>query len=340
MNKAPLVSICVVNFNGIRFLREFFESLYSQTYKNFEVIFVDNDSTDASVEYTENNYQKVKVIKNKKNSGYADGNNIAYSESKGDYLLIVNNDIVFKEDLIENLLYAFSDIKNLGVVQPMVRLYADQDKLDACGSFWTSTGFNYHLGIYKQFNLPIYNTSIQLYSVKGMCMMTKRSVIEEIGLFDPDFWCYFEETDFCHRALLAGYECWYYPKSYVFHHLGGSSNKNPNFQIQYHSFKNRLCSYLKNLEIINLLKILPVYFLMNLCWSFGKLLVGDIKNFKVPYKAVIWNIKNIQNTLIKRRKIQLELRRLSDYKALKRVKNNPRLYYYYCLIIGLDKYKD
>ena len=66
MNEAPLVSICVVNFNGIRFLKEFFESLYSQTYKNFEVIFVDNDSTDASVEYTENNYQKVKVIRNKK----------------------------------------------------------------------------------------------------------------------------------------------------------------------------------------------------------------------------------------------------------------------------------
>lgn len=340
MGSEPFVSVSVVNYNGRKFLPEFFSSLFHQTYKNFEVIFVDNDSADDSIEYVKSHFPQVKVIENKNNSGYAEGNNIGYRHASGDYLLVMNNDTILKEDLIEKMLQAFEEIPHLGVAQPMVRLMNDRDKLDACGSFWTNTGFNYHYGIYKQANLPLYNESFPVYSIKGMCMMIPRKVIEEVGLFDSDFWCYFEETDFCHRLWLAGYECWYYPKSHIYHFLGGTSKKKKPSFIQFHSFKNRLCSYLKNIGPLELLKVLPVYFVFNVLWSLAFLVRLDLSNFLVVYRAIWWNIVHFPDTLVKRKHVQQELRQKSDRIIFERVRRNPRLSYYYFLFAGLEHYQD
>lgn len=336
----PLVSILVVNYNGRDFLPEFFDSLYKQTHKNFEVIFIDNNSQDASLAYVREHFPKIRVIENKDNSGYAEGNNIGFQYAQGEYVLVMNNDTILKEDLIETLLQAFVEHPQAGVVQPMVRLMNDQEKLDACGSFWTNTGFNYHVGIYKSADLPLYNQSFSVYSVKGMCMLIPRRVIDEVGLFDPDFWCYFEETDFCHRLLLAGYECWYYPKTHIFHHLGGSSKKKKSSLIQFHSFKNRLCSYLKNLGHWEMLKILPIYFVMNVLWSAAFLLRLDIENFLVVYKALWWNMVHLPETMKKRKYIQTVIRKKTDREVFKKVRKNPKISYYYYLTSGLEKYKD
>lgn len=340
MNSQPLVSVLVVNYKGLSFLPRFYESLFRQTYGNIEVILVDNDSQDGSIEYTKNHYPQVLVVENKDNSGYAEGNNIALRHSKGEYVLIMNNDTTLKEDLVETLLGAFSEIPNLGVVQPMVRLMDDPTKLDACGSFWTNTGFNYHYGIYKSADLALYNRSFPVYSIKGMCMMTPRKVIDEVGLFDPDFWCFFEETDFCHRLLLAGYECWYYPKTFINHHLGGSSRKKPSSLIQFHSFKNRLCSYLKNLGLWELFKILPPYLLLNFIWSVGFVLKLDFQNAAVVYRAIGWNIGHFKETLEKRRFIQQRIRKRTDQEVFAKVTKRPRLSYYWYLFKGLQHYQD
>lgn len=340
MEKEPLVSVSVVNYNGKKFLPDFFDSLYKQTYRNFEVIFVDNNSTDDSVEYVRANFPQVKIVESKDNSGYAEGNNIGFRHSNGEYILIMNNDTILKEDLIEKLVHAFSEIPNLGTVQPMVRLMNDRDKLDACGSYWTNTGFNYHYGIYKKADLPIYNRSFPVYSIKGMCMMVPRRVIEKVGLFDPDFWCYFEETDFCHRLWLAGYECWYYPKTFIYHHMGGTSNKKPSSFIQFHSFKNRLCSYLKNLGPLEMAKILLVYFLFNIAWSLAFLLRFDFQNFFVVYRALWWNATHFSETMKKRERIQTEMRKVRDENFLSRVRRNPGISYYLYLFRGLQHYND
>lgn len=335
-----LISIIVVNYNGLGFLGSFFKSVYAQTYKNFEVIMVDNNSSDGSVEFTRKNFPQVKIIENKENSGYAGGNNLGLKESQGEYIAITNNDITLEKDLLEKLIGAYSEIPNLGAVQPMFKLMYDKGNLDACGSFWTNTGLNYHYGIYKDSSLPIYNKNFPVYSLKGVFMLIPRHIIDKIGLFDEDFWCYFEETDFCHRVWLAGYECWYYPKSFLYHHLGGTSTKKPSSMVQYHSFKNRLCSYLKNLGGWEMLKILPVYFSMNFIWSIGYLLEWEWQNFLIVYKAIWWNIVNVKNTLKKRNYIQLNSRKKTDKEIFSRVKKNPRLSYYFYLLKGLKNYAD
>lgn len=340
MKVNPLVSVSIVNYNGKKFLPDFFASLYQQTYKNFEVIFVDNNSSDDSIEYVKKNYPQVKIIKNTDNSGYAEGNNIGFRNARGEYILIMNNDTILADDLIEKMLRAFEEIPNLGTVQPMVRLMNDRQHLDACGSFWTNTGFNYHYGIYKDAAHPLYTQSFPVYGVKGMCMMVPRTVIEKIGLFDSDFWCYFEETDFCHRLWLAGYECWYYPQTFIFHHMGGTSSSRPSSFIQYHSFKNRLCSYLKNLGGKEMIKILPVYLFLNVIWSLAFLMRMDLENFLVVYKAVWWNIVHGADTLKKRKYIQTQIRKKRDVEIFDRVQRNPRWSYYYYLIKGLKNYAD
>lgn len=339
-NNNYLISIIVTNYNGKEFLEAFLNSVFSQTYKNIEVIIVDNNSIDESIKFIEKKFPKVKIIKNKENYGYAKGNNLGLIESSGEFVVIANNDTILESDLLEKLLIAYDKIPNLGAVQPMVKLIDNKKNLDACGSFWTNTGFNYHYGIYKNSDLSIYNKSFPVYSLKGVFMMIPRKIIDKIGLFDNDFWCYFEETDFCHRIWLAGYECWYYPESFLYHYLGGTSNKKPNEIIQFHSFKNRLCSYLKNLSILELIKILPIYFFMNFFWSIGYFFKGSWKNFLIVYKAIWWNIKNIKNTFKKRMVIQKEVRKKTDKEIFSKTKKNPRLSYYFYLLKGLKYYED
>lgn len=340
MIQEGLVSIIVVNYNGLGFLGSFFKSVFQQTYQKFEVIMVDNNSRDASVEFVRKNFPQVKITKNKKNSGYAGGNNLGLKESRGEYVVITNNDVVLEKDLLEKLLGAYREIPNLGAVQPMCKLMQDRKKLDACGSFWTDTGFNYHYGIYKDINLPIYNENFPVYSLKGVFMLIPRYIINKVGLFDDDFWCYFEETDFCHRVWLSGYECWYYPKSFLYHHVGGTSTKKPGFMVQYHSFKNRLCSYLKNLGAWEMIKILPVYFVMNFIWSIGYLLKWEWQNFLVVYRAIWWNIANLRRTMKKRKHVQDDIRKKTDEEFFSCVRKNPRISYYLYLLRGLEKYED
>jgi GT2 family glycosyltransferase len=339
--KSPLISLQIVNYNGLEFLDDCFKSIYSQTYKNIEVIMVDNNSSDKSIEFTKKNYPKVKIVKSKNNSGFAGGHNLAYKYTKGEYVMIINNDIILQKDLIEKLLQAYKEIPKLGAVQPMYKLIKDKKSLDACGSFWTDTGFNYHYGIYKDSSLKKYHKSFPIYSLKGVCMLIPRKVIEKVGLFDDDFWCYFEETDFCHRVWLAGYECWYYPKSFLYHVLSGTRSKKSEAFIQFHSFKNRLCSYTKNLSVIEYIKVIPIYLFLNVVFSvIAYLLKGRFDCFASIYKAMWWNITHLKSTLKKRQYIQKNIRIKSDKEIFSIVRRNPRLEYYYYLSKGLENYED
>lgn len=338
--KELLISVIITNFNGKKFLPDCLASLMRQTYKNLEIIVVDNASTDDSVTYIKKNYPDVIVTHNKENFGYAEGNNIGFKKSKGEYIVILNNDVKLQPNLIESLHKAFASRPQLGAVQPMVRLMNDPDNLDACGSFWTNTGFNYHYGIYKNYHNQIYSKPFKVYSLKGMCMMIPRKLIETVGLFDSDFWCYFEETDFCHRVWLAGYECWYVPDAFMYHYMSGTRVKKSEAFIQFHSFKNRWCSYIKNLGIQEFLTVVPIYLILNVIFSIIYLLKGRFNECLSIYKAMWWNAENIQQTLKKRNQIQTKIRKKSDNEIFAVVRRNPKLSYYWYLLSHLKFYKD
>ncbi|HUQ85182.1 MAG TPA: glycosyltransferase family 2 protein [Candidatus Limnocylindrales bacterium] len=331
MNK--LISIIIINWNGEKWLRGCFRSLKKQSYPNFEIILVDNASSDNSVEFIKKYYPKTKIINNKENIGFAGGNNIGYKHTKGQYILLLNNDTTVEKDFLKNFVKAFDEIPNLGSVQSKIVLMNVANKLDVVGSYWTGSSFLYYYGYGKNASATKYNKSMPFFSNKGASMLIKREVIEKVGLFDDDFWCYYEETDFCHRVWLAGYECWYYPKAVAHHAMGGTSLAFDNSYIQFHNFKNKLLSFLKNFEKKSLMSIIPIYLIINIFLSFTWLLQGKFKHFLALYKSLWWNVIHLRRTLRKRKIIQSH-RIISDQAIFKKTKINPKIAYYYFLMKG------
>ncbi len=334
-----LVSIVTINLNGLENLRDLLPSLLKLKYKNVEMIIVDHGSTDGSIEYIKRHYPRVKLLEKKKNLGFAKGNNLGVKETKGEYVLLLNDDTVVQPNLLTELVAALEKEKILGVVQPKI-IFVDSRKLQSAGAFLTSSGFLYHFGYDKNPKLKKYNESSEIFSANGSCMLIKREVIDKVGLFDDEFFLYFEETDFCWRVWLAGYIIKYVPTTSIFHKGGSTTRKLPTAFINFHSFKNRISAIIKNLGLWELIKTLPIHLLLTQAVVFSFLLRGRVGVAISIQQAVFWNLTHLGKTLNNRKKVQEKLRKISDKKLMKRVKKKVRLLYYYYLFTELENYKD
>lgn len=341
MNK-PLVSIIIVNWNGLDYLKVCLPSLFGQNYKNIEVIIVDNASKDGSIDYVKKNFPKTAIIANSKNLGFAQANNIGYKKSKGEYVLLLNNDTKVTPDFLKNLINVLND-KEIGIVQPKILLLDKPTYLDSVGAFLTPTGFLYHYGVNKP-DQPKYSKRIYTYSAKGACILIRREVLEkteiEGNIFDPDYFAYFEETDLCHRVWLSGFKIAYEPKSVIYHKMGATSSKLDNSFVQYHSFKNRINSYLKNLGPLELLKILPVHLAVCEIAAVALLIQGKFSVCIAIQKAILWNFANLKITIKKRQIVQTMIRAKKDYQILPFIKKSVSFNYYLNLFTGLKGFED
>lgn len=342
--KSPLVSIIVVNWNGEAVIADCLSSLDSQTYKNIEIILVDNNSRDGSVQLVKDSFPNVQIIINATNKGFAEGNNIGAEVVKGAYVLLLNNDAFVEKHCIEVLVRKMEDDETIGVIQPKILykgspFYPD-GVINSIGSYLTITGFPYHIGYGKKSSLAFYNKESEIYTAFGACMMIKRSVIDEIGLFDEDYFAYFEESDFCHRVLLSGYKVMYTPSATAYHRGGVSARKYGLEGVIFHAFKNRICTYIKNLEFFSLLFILPLHLIMCEVYAFVNLLFFRFSLFIAVEKAILWNILHIKKTLKKRNIIQTKFRKVSDKRIFQHVMKNPRASYYLYFSKGLQYYND
>ncbi len=340
----PKVSIIVLNWNGKKFLKNCLDSLQKLTYTSIEIIVVDNNSKDGSLEFVKKNYPKIILVENKENYGFAKGNNIGYKKAKGEYILILNNDTVVTPDFLNPLVETFKKDSHIGCLQPQIRLLENKNMLDGVGAFLTSTGFLYHFGYLKVKNRDIYNKRMKIFSAKGACMLLNRKAIEKVGLFDEDFFIFFEETDLCFRLWLAGFTVVYEPESIIYHIGGADTTSSKSYQVErraYLSLRNMFCSYLKNFGTINLLVILPIFIFLQVCLVSYYLITLRIKLVITVFKAFLWNIVNIEKTLKKRSIIQHKIRTFSDTKLNEEIIQNPGFNYYYYLLIGkLSFYKD
>ena len=341
------VSIVIVNWNGRNHLKKCFASLIKVVYPDFEIIIVDNASKDDSIgvikEFgivmAKKNVKVITVI-NKKNLGFAGGNNVALPFVTGKYILLLNNDTVVTKEFVKELVIAIQKDPKIYCVQSKILSMDYPDKLDSVGAYLTNSGFLYHYG-YFQKNKLSYDATRELYTAKGACMMVRHDTVDEIGLFDPDFFAYFEESDFCHRIWLSGGKVMYAPKSIIYHKVGGTSNSMNNAFIQFHSFKNRINSYLKNLGTLQMLEIVPLHILLCEVAAIGFIQKGRFDLFVAINKAIFWNIQHLKKTLKKRKRVQYKLRKVSDLQFLSKIKRNPGpRYYYYLFAKSLVGYKE
>jgi len=314
MKGFPLVSIIIANWNGGKVYGRCLNSLSYIEYSNWELIVVDNGSTDGTTEFSLDSRFKIKkskLIKNKINLGFAPANNQGYKISKGKYILLLNNDTLVEPDFLDIMVEKMEKEEDLGVIQPKIRMMDTPGYLDNAGSFFTKIGFLHHWG-YGEKDSDEFNKEREVFATKGACMLIRRSAIEKTGgLFDDDFVSYFEETDFCWRVWLNGYSVIYYPKTEIRHKVGFTIKRLDIGNLNYHYYKNRICSLIKNLGFWNLLYILPAHLIVSIGILLAFLLRENISSSSMIVKALWWNIKNIRCTLRKRNLVQ-EKRKVSD----------------------------
>ena len=331
------VSIIIVNWNGLRWLPDCFGSLAKQDYKNYEIIFVDNASSDGSVEWVRKQYPKTKICINRENLGFADANNVGFRKAKGEYVLFLNNDTRVTKTFLGELVKVLERDETIAGTQSKILLMDHPDTHDSVGAFLTPTGFLFHYGFGAK-DQKKYNKEINLYTAKGACMMFRKKVLETVAIhgdiFDPDYFAYFEESDMCHRVWLAGYRIVYAYRSVIYHKMGATSSSMNNAFIQYHSFKNRIRTYLKNFGPFWLWTILPVHLFLCELYAIRSYLRGNFALGWAIERAYWWNIRQFRRTLRLRKLIQGSIRTKSDADVKNYILKNPKLAYYTNLMNG------
>lgn len=204
----PKVYIIILNWNGLKDTLECLESVFRLDYPNFEVIVVDNGSTDNSVQVIRNAYPQIIFIENKENLGYTGGNNVGMNyamDHESDYIWLLNNDAVVEPDTLSNLIAAAKDSPDIGLISPIIYDYYNPGKIQFCGSYidWNNQDLVYTKNV-EEFKIW-QNKYSRLICLWGTALLVKRDLIENIGYLDDRFFAYWEDTDFSIRSIKAGY---------------------------------------------------------------------------------------------------------------------------------------
>ena len=233
------VSVVIPNYNGIAFLDSVLASLEGQTLKNFEVIFVDNGSSDGSCSFVAGNYPWVHIIELPENYGFCKAVNEGIKASRAPYVLLLNNDTEVKEDFLEEMVAAIRRHKRAFSCAARMVQYHDRDRLDDAGNFYNALGWSFARG--KGRDIHTYEKEEQIFSSCGGAAIYRRKLFEKIGYFDEEHFAYLEDTDIGYRARIYGYENWYAPKAIVYHVGSGTSgSRYISFQDQIFFKKQRL----------------------------------------------------------------------------------------------------
>jgi N-acetylglucosaminyl-diphospho-decaprenol L-rhamnosyltransferase len=222
------LSIVVVNWNTCNLLHQNLSSIFQTlTGSEFEVIVVDNASSDGSVEMVQTEFPQVRIIQNRENVGFARANNQAIRQSYGRYLFLLNSDAVLKDQASQILLgimekTAHAGIVGAGLYNPDGTIQADHGNLPILPVDLASL-----FGLDKIINriLPDHTTSKETGWVKGAAMMLRKEMLDQIGLLDEGFFMFSEEIDLCYRAKQAGWKVLYVPEARVIHLEAGSTGQ-------------------------------------------------------------------------------------------------------------------
>jgi len=214
----PLVSIITINYNQTDITCQLLESLRKISYPNIEILVVDNASTNNNPSSIKIRFPEITLIISDKNIGFAGGNNIAIRKSKGDYILLINNDTEVDSGFLEPLVQKVISNPKIGVVSPKIRYFDSPNIIQYAGFEPMSpiTIRQHAIGYKQEDNGQFDNDSLTDFGF-GAAMMVSRAVINNVGLMADIFFLYYEEMDWMSRIRRAGYEIWYVHNSLVLH---------------------------------------------------------------------------------------------------------------------------
>ncbi len=254
MNKQPSVGIVILNWNTSHFLKRFLPSILATTYLNKEIYVVDNSSSDDSVFMLKEHFPEVNIICLRANEGYARGYNIALSEIKTDYFILVNSDIEVTPGFIEPVIsFMETDVK-IGICQPKL-LALDNKKMfeyaGAAGGWIDKLGFPFARGrVFTSIESDNgqYDKTERIFWATGACMFLKKEVFQATGGFYDYYYMHQEDIDLCWRARNIGYEIYTCPNSIVYH-IGGGTLSWENYLKTLLTFRNNYILLARNLKL-------------------------------------------------------------------------------------------
>lgn len=263
------------NWNGKEFLLVCLDSLQDQSLTDFQIIVVDNGSTDGSQELIKASYPHVQLVALDKNYGFAGGVNRGIQDAinaGAEYVALFNNDATADKDWLKNLLSTAETNPKAGIVTSKF-LKLDKKTIDSTGDFYSIWGLPFPRGRGQTDNGQ-YDNKNEVFAASGGASLYRVETLKQIGLFDEDFFAYYEDVDISFRAQLAGWKVLFEPKAVAYHHVGGTSSKLGNFA-RYHSFKNFVFLYTKNMPVWLYWKYLPLATL-----GFGLMIAHDLTRLR------------------------------------------------------------
>ena len=254
------VTVVIPNYNGIKFLQDCLRSLFQQEpgTPEYDVLVVDNGSEDGSLELLQD-FPQVKVIALSRNTGFCHAVNVGIRQAKTPYVILLNNDTKVMSGFVAGLCHAIERNPKAFSVSAKMLMWDRPELVDDAGDLYCALGWSYARG--KGRRAELYSDAAEVFSVCGGAAIYRRSVFDEIGLFDEAHFAYLEDLDIGWRARIHGYRNFYEPSAEVIHFGSGSTGSRYNERKTILSSANNIYVIGKNMPTIQLLLNLPFLFL-------------------------------------------------------------------------------
>lgn len=280
------ITVIILTYNNIGDISNCISSVLSQTYHKYDVMVVDNASTDGTPEFIKNEFPQVKLIENEINLGYAGGNNVGFEKSTGKYIAVLNPDTVVDKNWLKELIQPMGRNPIIAVTVSKSLNYDNKDMIDDCGITLHFTGLSFARGLLEKnerFNEPEY-----IGGLSGTGFLIRKEIIEKLGGFDQDFFMYCEDTELSWRIHFAGYKILYVPTSLFYHkHI----SEIPSWKYFYLE-RNRYLMLLKHCSFKFLVLLAPALVLTEIvAWGFAILKGKEYVMNKL--RAYWWILRNV-----------------------------------------------
>jgi GT2 family glycosyltransferase len=292
------VAVVILCWNGRKLLEEFLPSVIQFTPPGTDIIVADNNSADDSVAFVTANFPRVKILQLNKNFGFAAGYNEAIKEIDAEYVLLLNQDVAVTENWLPPLLEVIEQDPNISAVQPRIKSYLQKNYFEyagAAGGWIDKYGYTFCRGrIFDAIeeDKGQYNDATTIFWASGACLLTRKSVYQQLGGLDADFFAHMEEIDLCWRMNNAGFTLRYCPDATVYH-LGGGSLPQGNAFKTYLNYRNNLVMMMKNLPSKNYAGILMMRILLDQVAALRSLLTFHFGDFFAVWKAHLYILSHL-----------------------------------------------
>ncbi len=303
----PRCSIIIITYNGKEMLRKYLPTITSQDYPNFEVVVVDNASTDGTADFISENYPQLKLVRSETNTGTAEGSNIGARASTGDLFFWIHNDMILERDALRLMVETITSSDDIGVCTcKVIKLNPDgspTNTIDSVGGTIDRWGFPSARGIGEE-DRGQYDSVFDTFFSFGGPMLMKREAFDAAGGFDPVVFTLADDIDLCWRARLRGYRTVVNTKAVIYHHLSATLSSFARSNKRYISERNTLYMLLKNYSAASLLRFLPLYFLMISAEITTLALLRKRQIALASVRGILWNLKRLGTIAAERRAIQ------------------------------------